>query len=214
MTYNLRKLRCALALPLLSLNLAPAVGAAAPHGFKAHPTSVNHTTDKVTGKFSSSHMVVDVVLVPNNEAGLQSLLEDVYNPESANYQHWLGQDEFYTRFAPTKQQSAAVAAYLRESGLDVEASPSPFVVRVSGPSNVVRDPHSRQLCRPTAIRTGSSISPTALRFSYRKSWPPECMALSGFRTQCAFDRRRSGRPSRQRQPVQVARPPTSRRPSS
>jgi len=82
-------------------------------------------------------MTVDVVLAPNNEAELSDLLADVYNPKSANYQHWLGQGEFYARFAPSKAQTAAVTDYLRESGLDVEESLSPFLVRVSGPSNMV-----------------------------------------------------------------------------
>ena len=137
MTYNVRKLCCAFVLPVLFLNLAIAVCSAAEHGFAALTGSVNRTTDTVTGKFSSSHMVVDVVLAPNNESELSSLLADVYNPQSKNYQHWLGQGEFYARFAPTAAQTEAVTAYLKESGLDVEASSSPFMVRVSGPSNMI-----------------------------------------------------------------------------
>ena len=137
MTCDVRKLCCAFVLPVLFLNLATSVCSAAEHGFAALNSSVNRTTDTVIGKFSSSHMVVDVVLAPNNEAQLSSLLADVYNPQSKNYQHWLGQGEFYARFAPTAKQAAAVTAYLKESGLDVEESSSPFLVRVSGPSNMI-----------------------------------------------------------------------------
>ncbi len=137
MTSDIRKLCCAIALLALFPTLSTTVCAASEHGFAALPGSIQHTTDKVTSKFTSSRMVVDVVLAPNNESELSSLLEDVYNPKSANYQHWLGQGEFYARFAPSKAQTAAVTEYLRESGLDVEQSSSPFIVRVSGPSNIV-----------------------------------------------------------------------------
>lgn len=136
MIFGARRLCCALAL----LTICPSLSTtsfAAENNFSAIRGSFKPTTDTVTGKYTSSRMEVDVVLAPNNESGLDALLVDVYNPSSKNYQHWLNKGDFYARFAPTNAQVKAVADYLRESGLDVEASSSPFLVRVSGPSSLV-----------------------------------------------------------------------------
>ena len=132
-----RKLCCAVALLTLFLSLSTAVGMAAENGFSAIRGSFKPTTDAVTGKFASPRMEVDVVLAPRNESALSDLLADVYDTNSKNYQHWLGQGEFYSRFAPTSKQAKLVADYLRESGLDVGKSSSPFLLRVSGPSSMV-----------------------------------------------------------------------------
>jgi len=112
---------------------APAITA---NGFSAIPGSIKPTTDVVTGEFSSPKMTVDVVLSPRNESELSDLLANVYNP-SDSYRHWLGKGEFYSRFAPSDAQTAAISDYLRASGLVVEQSSSPFLVRASGPSSMV-----------------------------------------------------------------------------
>src|ERR1700691_2210027 len=114
----------------------PAAAAAA-DDFSAIPGSTRFTTDVDMGEFSSSNMAVDVVLAPNNESELSGLLANVYDPQSQSYQHWLGQGEFYSRFAPSSAQVAALTQYLQASGLVVEQSSSPFLLRVSGPSSVV-----------------------------------------------------------------------------
>ena len=114
-----------------------AVAAAAADDFSAIPGSTRPTTDVDRGEFSSSNMAVDVVLAPNNESELSGLLASVYDPQSQSYQRWLGQGEFYSRFAPNSAQVAALTDYLQASGLVVEQSSSPFLLRVSGPSSVV-----------------------------------------------------------------------------
>ncbi len=82
-------------------------------------------------------MTVDVVLAPRNQTDLDGMLTSVYDPKRPNYQQWLLKGEFYSRFAPSADQIAAVAAYLQSSGLTVEQSSSPFMVRASGPSSAV-----------------------------------------------------------------------------
>jgi kumamolisin len=137
MTLKARKLCCAIAVLTLFLSLSNAVSAADHNGFATISGSSPHTTDTVTGEFSSPRMAVEVVLKPRNEAELSELLTNLYDAKSANYQHWLTKGEFYSRFAPTSEQTAAITKYLRESGLDVEESSSPFLVRVSGPSSMM-----------------------------------------------------------------------------
>ena len=106
-------------------------------GFSAIPGSIKPTTDVDMGEFSSPQMGVYVVLAPRNESELSDLLANVYDPKSNGYRHWLGKGEFYSRFAPSDAQVAAVTDYLRASGLVVEQSSSPFLLRASGPSSVV-----------------------------------------------------------------------------
>jgi subtilase family serine protease len=137
MACNPRRLCAAFAVLALSLNLSATVYAAVENGFAAVPGSIKPTTDAVMGEFSSPRMTVEVVLKPRNESALSDLLASVYDVNSKSYQHWLGQGEFYSRFAPSSAQLAAITNYLRESGLDVETSSSPFLVRVSGPSSMV-----------------------------------------------------------------------------
>ena len=111
--------------------------AAAADNFSAIPGSARATPDVDMGEFNSSNMTVDVVLAPNNESELSGLLASVYDRQSQSYQRWLGQGEFNLRFAPSSAQVAALTSYLQASGLVVEQSSSPFLLRVSGPSNVV-----------------------------------------------------------------------------
>ncbi len=127
----------ALGVVALFLNISAPAAAAADRGFAAVGGQVQPTTDTDLGEFTSSHMAIEIVLAPRNASGLSSLLTDLYDANSANYQHWLAPGEFSSRFAPDSAQSAAVAAYLRESGLDVEQTSSPFLLRASGPSSMM-----------------------------------------------------------------------------
>ncbi len=109
----------------------------ADRSFTEIPGSIQPTTDTVTGELNSPDMAVDVVLAPSNEPQLADLLANLYNPQSASYRHWLGTGEFIARFAPSAVQTAAIEDYLRGSGLQVEQSSSPFLLRARGPSSTV-----------------------------------------------------------------------------
>ena len=130
-----RALCCAFAAVTLLLNLSPAC-TAADHGFATVGGNVKPTTDVDMGEFTSPHMSVEVVLAPRDASGLSSLLADLYQA-NATGQNWLSKGEFYSRFAPDPAQAAAVADYLRQSGLDVEQTSSPFLLRVSAPSSMM-----------------------------------------------------------------------------
>jgi kumamolisin len=199
-TCDIRKLCCPIALLTLFITLSTAACAAAENGFAALHSSTRPTTDVVTGKFSSSRMTVDVVLAPNNEAELSDLLADVYNPKSANYQHWLGQGEFYARFAPSKAQTAAVTDYLRESGLDVEESLSPFLVRVSGPSNIVETAFRTTLHNYRNPLEGSIIFQTIQRFSCQQHLASGVRGVVGLSNTVRFQSQ-TVRPTKQTTPA-------------
>jgi subtilase family serine protease len=114
-----------------------AYASTAEEAYAAIPRSLKPTTDVDLGEFSSSKMTIEVALAPRNESELADLLTQVYDSKSPSYQEWLATGEFNTRFAPSSAQIAAIIAHLQSKGLVVEQSPSPFLVRASGPSSVV-----------------------------------------------------------------------------
>jgi subtilase family serine protease len=88
----------------------------------------------VTGQLQSPLMSVEVVLEPNNGAGLNSLLTALYTPGSPQYGQWLAQGQFDADFAPTAATTAAVSSYLESKGLSVQSTSTPFLIRASGSS--------------------------------------------------------------------------------
>ena len=101
------------------------------------PGSFRANNDFDMGEFSSPNMTVEVVLAPSNETQMNELLQNLYDPAGASYQQWLATGEFYSRFAPSDAQIAAIQIHLQSYGLLVQASSSAFLVRASGPSRVV-----------------------------------------------------------------------------
>ena len=78
------------------------------------------------------HRIV-VGLEPRDPAGLEAFLEDVQDPASPNYHHFLTQDEYNARFAPAVQDEQAVVSHLEANGLVVtERFPNRLLVGASG----------------------------------------------------------------------------------
>jgi len=130
----------ALALALLSVMAGEAAQTAlatAAESVSAISGSFRPTTDVDVGEFSTPRMTVEIVLAPSHQSELSDLLTKVYDAQSPSYHQWLATGEFYSRFAPSDAQIAAVTEYLQGRGLAVEPSASPFLVRASGPSSTV-----------------------------------------------------------------------------
>ena len=105
--------------------------------YAAIPGSFKATADADLGAYSNARMSVTVVLAPSNGSTLSELLADRYNPQSENYGKWLATGEFYARFAPGADQIARVTDHLRASGLSVERTSYPFLLRAIGRSSEV-----------------------------------------------------------------------------
>jgi autotransporter-associated beta strand protein len=54
-----------------------------------------------------------------NQAELTNLLQDIYNPASPNYRHFLTADEFANRFGPSEQDYQAVIEFAKTNGFRV-----------------------------------------------------------------------------------------------
>jgi len=109
-----------------------AAGASA--GVAAIPGSYLPTKGAVTGQYHSASMSVEVVLRPGNQAGLTSLLNNLYAPGSAQAGKWLAPGEFQREFDPTAANVAAVTSYLGAKGLSVRSTSSSFLLRAIGSS--------------------------------------------------------------------------------
>ena len=59
---------------------------------------------------------LDVVLPLRDPAGLEKFLQDVYDPSSASYRHFLTVPEFTARFGPTQEDYDAVVQYAKSNG--------------------------------------------------------------------------------------------------
>ena len=109
-----------------------AAGASA--ALSAIPGSYLPADGTVTGSYRSASMSVEVVLRPGNQAGLTSLLSNLYTKGSAQYGKWLAAGQFQREFAPSAATLAAIRTYLASRGLSVGSTSSSFLLRAAGTS--------------------------------------------------------------------------------
>lgn len=62
---------------------------------------------------------LDIVLPLRNQSDLDNLLNEIYDPNSSSYLHFLTVEEFTNEFGPTQQQYDDVLAFARKNGLKV-----------------------------------------------------------------------------------------------
>ena len=62
---------------------------------------------------------IDIVLPLRDQAGLESFLQEVYDPSSPSYRHFLTVPEFTARFGPTQEDYDAVVHYAKSNGFKV-----------------------------------------------------------------------------------------------
>jgi subtilase family serine protease len=81
----------------------------------------------------SSTIDVSIWLNVHNRSELDSLAEDLYNPKSPNFRHWLAKSDFVARFAPTAAEAKTVQEFFTSHGLTVvSVGPENFFVRARG----------------------------------------------------------------------------------
>ena len=122
-------------------------------------------------------MSVEVVLRPGNQAGLTSLLNNLYTKGSAQYGKWLAAGQFQREFAPSAANLAAIRTYLASRGLSVGSTSSSFLLRAAGTSAQI------EAAFGTAIDNYRSANGTSFFSNTRSAslparWLPACWALS------------------------------------
>ena len=83
-------------------------------------------------------MSLNIVLPLRDPAGLKLFLEDVYNPTSSSYRHFLTVPEFTERFGPTQADYDAVVHFAKANGFTVTGgSRDGMDVQIKGPVSAV-----------------------------------------------------------------------------
>jgi subtilase family serine protease len=107
------------------------------------PTLTTHVPEAVAGAVaplvghlpSTQRLSLAISLPPRNEAELDELLQQIYDPQSANYHHYLSVEEFTARFGPSESDYAAVLHFAQANGLAViDTAANRMVVDVEGPA--------------------------------------------------------------------------------
>lgn len=129
--------RLAFTIPALILFLAVAAQA------EQHALLTTHVPDEVSsglaplvGHVPPTQRVSLAVSLPlRNEAALDDLLNQIYDPQSSSYHKYLSVQEFTSRFGPARSDYAAVLEFAKTHGLDIiGTNSSRMVLDLEGPS--------------------------------------------------------------------------------
>ena len=109
-------------LPVLALAAAPATAQTAPRTVLGGETvaAVGQST-RVGDLAATGRLSLEVSLAPRNEAGLQNFLNQVSDPASSIYRHYLTVAQFAERFGASAATIQSVTTYLKTKGLTVSA---------------------------------------------------------------------------------------------
>ena len=102
--------------------------------------AVRNNQAQAVGRLPANQLMsLDIVLPLRNQAGLERLLDEIYDPSSASYRHYLTVPEFTAQFGPTQADYDAVVQYARSNGLTVVGgSRDGMDVQVKGPVSAVQ----------------------------------------------------------------------------
>jgi len=82
----------------------------------------------------TQHLSLAISMPLRNEAELDDLLQQLYDPQSPNYRQYLNVEEFTRRFGPTQEDHDMLMEFVEANGLTVtEAAANRLVVDVEGP---------------------------------------------------------------------------------
>jgi kumamolisin len=83
-------------------------------------------------------MQLDVVLPLRDQAGLDKFLNEVYDPSSPSFHHWVTPTEFTAKFGPTQADYDAVLSFVKSNGFTVVGgSRDGMEVQIKGPVSAV-----------------------------------------------------------------------------
>jgi subtilase family serine protease len=110
---------------------------------ESHLTMTRHVPEAVaSGKArllgqlpATQHLSLAISLPLRNENGLDDLLQQIYDPRSSSYRHYLSVQEFTERFGPSGEDYAAVRQFAVANGLAVvDVAANHMVLDVEGPA--------------------------------------------------------------------------------
>ncbi len=87
----------------------------------------------------AQHLKLAITLPLRNEAQLDSLLSDIYNPASPSFHHYLTNEQFTAQFAPSQADYDKAVTWAKSQGLTVTATTANRrIIDVDGSVDVIR----------------------------------------------------------------------------
>ncbi|MEI6605791.1 MAG: YDG domain-containing protein, partial [Verrucomicrobiota bacterium] len=109
---------------------AAAVGGQQLHGHVPAAVAALRPVDRPP---AAQRLHLAISLPSRDPIGLKNLIEDLYNPASPNYQHYLTPAQFTEKFGPTEQDYQTVVDFTRANGLKVTSThPNRLLLEVDG----------------------------------------------------------------------------------
>ncbi|HXM43913.1 MAG TPA: S53 family peptidase [Bryobacteraceae bacterium] len=103
------------------------------------PEVLNGQAKPVAQLTSNQTMTLDVVLALSDPAGLEAFLQELYDPASPIYRHFLTVPEFTARFGPSQADYDAVVAFAQANGFAVVGGTHDGMdVQIKGPVSAVQ----------------------------------------------------------------------------
>ena len=97
---------------------------------------------------ATNHLRLYLGLPLRNQSELNALLEDLHNPASANYHHWLTPEDFAQKFGPTEEDYQKVVQYAGQHGFTVtHAHANRMMVNVDAPVSEIEKTFQLKLHR-------------------------------------------------------------------
>ena len=124
----------ALAAACLAVSVAFPAAAAIPT-LSAHVPAIvsGHAAQRLGAADPTQRLRLAIALPMHDQAGLDALLRDIYNPASANYKHYLSVAEFTERFGPTTADYDAATRFFAAQGLHITATAANrYIIDVEG----------------------------------------------------------------------------------
>src|ERR1700677_1758241 len=104
------------------------------------PKAINRLHLRPFGNFNgTNHLNLAVNLPLRNEPALDNLLQQIYDPASPNYHHYLTPEQFTAQFGPTEQDYDTVVTFLKTNGLAVTTNANRTLVDVSGDTATINN---------------------------------------------------------------------------
>ena len=104
----------------------------------------------------SKHLDLVITLPLRNQDRLTGLLQEIYDPTSPNFHHYLTPEQFAEQFGPEEKDYQAVAAFAKANGLAMTGTHSNrTLLDVNGPVNAIEKAfhvHLRTYHHPTEAR--------------------------------------------------------------
>jgi subtilase family serine protease len=129
---NRRALWLCVGVTMIVCAAMPAVAASGKYVLHNTPGFV--ATSKNLGAANPSEVIeVSLWLNPHNRSQMDELAQQLYDPGSANYRHFLNRSQFTARFAPSAEEAKTVQQFVEAHNLKVvRIGPDNFFVRASG----------------------------------------------------------------------------------